>query len=95
MNGPAVANARLDWHGSEWRNLDLTSGEAFYVKPQKMLHRFESKSVATAVQSFITTTSLEGVVTTARPSICSIRSKTLTGPVLKLFDGNCSERSRA
>ena len=87
MNRAAVAQARFDRHGGERRDFDFAPGEAFDIKAQQKLNRFQRDSGAADAQSLVAAASFQRVIAAPRARVSG--NQTGSRPAFELFDRNC------
>src|SRR5207248_3548057 len=94
MNRAPIADARFNWHRSQWRDFNRAASQAFDIQPQQMLNRFERNAAAVAsAQSFVAAASFQRVITATRA--CVANDQAGAGPSLELFNRNGSQSLRS
>src|SRR5882672_9329060 len=93
MNRAAVAEARFNRHGGERGDFDLASGQAFDIKTQQKLNRFQRNSGATDAQGLVAAARFQGVIAAPRARVS--RNQTGARPAFELLDRNRVQGFRA
>ena len=93
MNRAAVAEARFKRHGGERGDFDFASGQAFDIKTQQKLNRFQRNSGATDAQGIVAAARFQRVIAASRA--CVSGNQTGARPAFELFDRNRVQGLRA